>query len=54
MVGKYNVPTATENLYGERFLHKSFSSKFGKIWAKYSLHPQNIACSYTYDSYIIR
>jgi len=47
--GKCNVPTATENFRG-KFVQKSISGKFGKIRAKYSSHPQKLACSYTYAS----
>jgi len=41
------VPIATDNLWGESLSHKRFSGKFEVIRAKCSLHPQEIACSYT-------
>jgi len=30
--GKYNVPTATENLQGERLPYKVFRANLGKFW----------------------
>jgi len=40
-------------LQGKGLLHKRFSSKFGIIRAKNPLlHPQKIACSYTYELHL--
>jgi len=46
--GKYNVPTAAENLQRESLWHKIFSGKSGEIRAKYPLHPRKVVLFYTY------